>query len=178
LDIRRDLISLAKIVAVALAVGLDVLAVSVGIGIARLAFDARVRLGFVFAGSEIAMQIVGYELGASTGRMLGEIATYIGLALLALIGGLMLWNSLRRGSESEFDATRGGGLIMTSLSISLDSLGVGVALPAAAIPLTPLLITVSITTTAFTLIGCRLARAWARPTSEALNEPLALSCWF
>jgi len=43
LDIHRDLISLAKILAVALAVGLDVLAVSVGIGIARLAFDARVR---------------------------------------------------------------------------------------------------------------------------------------
>ncbi|MGH7878265.1 MAG: manganese efflux pump, partial [Candidatus Binataceae bacterium] len=38
-------------------------------------------------------------------------------------------------------------------SISLDSLAVGVALPAAGIPLLPLLITVSITTTAFTLIG-------------------------
>jgi putative Mn2+ efflux pump MntP len=60
LDIHRDLISLAKILAVALAAGLDVLAVSVGIGIARLAFDARVRLGFIFAGSEIAMQIVGF----------------------------------------------------------------------------------------------------------------------
>jgi len=42
---------------------------------------------------------------------------------------------------------------MTALSISLDSLGVGVALPAVAIPLVPLLVTVSITTTAFTLLG-------------------------
>ena len=42
---------------------------------------------------------------------------------------------------------------MTSLSISLDSLGVGVALPAAHIPLLPMLVTVSISTTLFTLIG-------------------------
>jgi putative Mn2+ efflux pump MntP len=42
---------------------------------------------------------------------------------------------------------------MASLSISLDSLGVGIALPALAMPLLPLLITVSITTTVFTLIG-------------------------
>ena len=42
---------------------------------------------------------------------------------------------------------------MTSLSISLDSLGVGIALPAVGIPLLPLLIMVSITTTAFTFTG-------------------------
>jgi len=39
------------------------------------------------------------------------------------------------------------------LSISLDSLGVGLALPALGIPLTPLLVTVSITTVSFTLTG-------------------------
>ena len=42
---------------------------------------------------------------------------------------------------------------MTSLSVSLDSLGVGVALPAAAIPLLPVLIIVSVSTTIFTFLG-------------------------
>ena len=36
------------------------------------------RLGFAFACSEIAMQIIGYDLGASAG---GKVATHIGLAL-------------------------------------------------------------------------------------------------
>lgn len=144
---------LVKVLAVAFAVGLDVLAVSIGVGVAQLAFEASLRLGIAFAGAEIAMQVVGYELGAAAGRLLGAIATYIGIALLALIGGLMVRNSATPDSEAEFDATRGAGLLLTSLSISLDSLGVGVALPAAGIPLLPLLITVSVTTTTFTFIG-------------------------
>lgn len=62
--IPHGMILIAKVFAVALAVGLDVLAVSVGVGVMQLALNARLRLGFAFAGSEIAMQVVGYELGA------------------------------------------------------------------------------------------------------------------
>jgi putative Mn2+ efflux pump MntP len=153
LQIHHDLITLAKVLAVAFAVGLDVLAVSIGVGVARLAFGASVRLGLAFAGSEIAMQMVGYGLGTGAGRLLGAIATYVGFALLALIGSLMIRDSSRQQSEAGFDATHGAGLLMTCLSISLDSLGVGVALPSAAIPVLPLLITISITTTIFTFIG-------------------------
>jgi manganese efflux pump family protein len=153
LVVPHDLIVMSKVFGVAVAVGLDVLAVSIGVGVTQLAFDASVRLGIAFAGSEIAMQVVGYEVGAGAGKMLGEVATYVGFALLAMIGCLMIRNSLRHPSKAEFDATRGAGLLVTSLSISLDSLAVGIALPAAAIPLLPLLITVSISTTLFTFLG-------------------------
>ena len=153
LAIHHDLIVMSKVFAVALAVGLDVLAVSVGIGVMKLALDASARLGCAFATSEIAMQVLGYALGTGAGKLLGEIAAWAGLALLALIGGLMIRSSFRESSEPDFDATRGRGLVMTSFSISLDSLGVGIALPAVGIPLWPLLITVSVTTTFFTFVG-------------------------
>jgi putative Mn2+ efflux pump MntP len=153
LVVPHDLVVVAKVLGVAVAVGLDVLAVSVGVGVMQLALSARLRLGFAFAASEIVMQVVGYQLGTGAGKLLGEVATYVGLALLATIGCLMIRNSLRHRSKPEFDATRGAGLLMTSLSISLDSLGVGIALPAVGIPLLPLLITVSITTTVFTFTG-------------------------
>jgi len=173
-----NMILMAKVFAVALAVGLDVLAVSVGIGVTRIAVKARLRLGFAFACSEIVMQVVGYELGAGAGKILGEVATYIGLALLAAIGGLMIRNSLRHPSEAEFDVTRGAGLLVTSLSISLDSLGVGIALPAMAIPLLPLLITVSITTTVFTFIGlafgARLGQRYERRAELSAGAILVL----
>ena len=148
-----DLVELSKILVVALAVGLDTLAISVGVGVARLAPAAGLRVGFAFAGAEIVMQAVGYELGAGAGQMLGRQAAFVGFVLLAIIGALMLRKALQADRAPEFDATSGAGLLMTALSISLDSLGVGVSLPAAAIPLVPLLITVSITTTAFTLVG-------------------------
>jgi putative Mn2+ efflux pump MntP len=98
------------------------------------------------------MQVIGYGLGAGASHLLGEIATYVGFALLGAIGLLMIRNSFQH-SEAKFDATHGVGLVIASLSISLDSLGVGIAMPALRIPLLPLLVTVSITTTIFTLIG-------------------------
>jgi putative Mn2+ efflux pump MntP len=152
-DFHSDLITLGKVLAVALAVGLDVLAVSVGIGVTRPGMRAGLRLGLVCAAAEIGMQLIGYVLGARAGELLGAIATYGGFGLLAIVGLLMLRNGLRASPEGSFNATSGGGLLMIGLSISLDSLAVGIALPAAGIPLLPLLITVSITTTFFTLIG-------------------------
>jgi manganese efflux pump family protein len=152
MGLHSDLIILGKVVVVAIAVGLDVLAVSVGVGVARLAWDASVRVGAAFASSEIIMQVVGFGLGAGAGKMIGEVASYAGFVLLAVVGGFMIRSSLGH-DESEFDATRGSGLLLTSLSISLDSLGVGFALPGVSIPLVPLLITVSISTVIFTFVG-------------------------
>jgi putative Mn2+ efflux pump MntP len=153
MNLHSDLITLTKVIAVAIAVGLDVLAVSVGVGVARLAWDASVRVGAAFASSEIIMQVVGYGLGTGAGKMIGEVASYVGFALLAVVGAFMLRSSMGDDSEAEFDATRGAGLLLTSLSISLDSLGVGFALPGVSIPLVPLLITVSISTVIFTFVG-------------------------
>jgi hypothetical protein len=58
LEIHRDPVALGKAFAVAFAVGLDVLAISVTVGIARLPFDASLRLGVAFAGFEIAMPVM------------------------------------------------------------------------------------------------------------------------
>jgi len=149
---------LLKMMAVAIAIGLDVFAISVGVGISKAELPARLRLGAAFVTAEITMQLIGYGLGTGAGVLLGEIAEWIGFALLALVGAFMIRESLQNSSELSFDLTRGAGLLITSLSISLDSLGVGFALPATRIPLLPLLITVSITTTIFTFSGLMFGR--------------------
>jgi putative Mn2+ efflux pump MntP len=106
LEIHHDLTVFVRVLAVAFAVGLDVFAVSIGVGVARPALDSSLRVGFAFAGSEIAMQAIGYGLGAGVGHMLGEVAAYAGFTLLALIGFVMMRKSLRHPSEAIFDATR------------------------------------------------------------------------
>ncbi len=175
---RAEIEEFIKILAVAFAVGLDVFAISVGVGIAKLAWSTSLRLGFVFAFSEIVMQATGFALGAGAGRMFGAIAAWTGLAILALVGGLMIRSSLAGGADSQFSATRGTGLVMTALSVSLDSLGVGIALPAVAIPLVPLLIVVSISTTLFTLgglaFGARLGERFEHRAQLAAGAMLLL----
>jgi putative Mn2+ efflux pump MntP len=147
--------TLLKVLAVAVAIGLDVLAISISVGVSRIAWQASLRLGLSFAAAEIAMQVLGYELGSGAGRLLGDIAAYAGFLLLAAVGAFMVRESFRHARERAFDPTRGAALLAMSLSISLDSLGVGFALPAVGIPLPDLLVTVSITTVVFTLIGLR-----------------------
>jgi putative Mn2+ efflux pump MntP len=143
----------AKLCTLALAVGLDVLALSVGIGVSRIAPRARLKIGAVFASAELIMQALGYLVGTGAGVLLGKIATAGSLVLLALIGAVMVYKAGRADHDQKFDLTRGPALLLAALSISLDSLGVGVALPALGIPLAPLLLTVSFTTTMFTLTG-------------------------
>ena len=141
-----------RILAVALAIGLDVVALSTAVGIKAPPWNVRLRLGAAFASAELAMQVIGLLLGTGFGRVVGEVATWLGLLVLALIGAWILREGFSEG-DHEFDVGTGPGLALASLSISLDSLGVGFALPALKLPLFPLLSTVAVSTVCFTFVG-------------------------
>ncbi len=151
--VQDQLLLAGKVLTVALAVGLDVLAVSIGVGVARLDAYANRRIGIAFSLAEILMQLLGYMLGSGAGGIVGVAAAYGGFGLLGLVGAMMVRKSFAAEAGFEFDPASGAGLLLMALSISLDSLGVGVALPAAAIPLIPLLLTLAVTTAFFTFLG-------------------------
>jgi putative Mn2+ efflux pump MntP len=141
-----------KILGVAVAVGLDVLALSIAIGIMQSAWRIRLRLAIAFSLSEVVMQIAGYLIGAGVGRVIGGIADYLGFGVLALVGGFIVRESFEAG-DSKIKAHSGLGLVAACLSISLDSLGIGVSLPGVPLPLVPLLATVAVSTVVFTSAG-------------------------
>ncbi len=142
-----------RVLGVALAIGLDVLALSIAIGIKEPPWRQRARLGVAFSSAEILMQILGLTLGTGLGRLVGTIATWIGLVVLAGIGAWILREGFSHEADREFNVNTLGGLLLASLSISLDSLGVGFALPALHLPIVPLLCTVAVSTVCFTLAG-------------------------
>jgi putative Mn2+ efflux pump MntP len=142
-----------RIAAVAFAIGLDVLALSIAVGIKGLPWPSRLRLGASFAFAEIFMQVAGYVVGSYFGRLAGDVAGWAGLVVLAGIGVWILRESFTPGEGHEFDVEKPAGLVLAALSISLDSLGVGFALPSLHLPLVPLFATVACTTVAFTLTG-------------------------
>lgn len=148
-----------RIGGVALAIGLDVLALSVAIGIKEPPWRERLRLGLAFSLAEILMQVVGLTLGRGFGALVGTVATWIGLIVLAGIGAWILREGFSAGDERQFDVKTLGGLLLASLSISLDSLGVGFALPALHLPLIPLFSTVAVSTVIFTLVGLAFGAA-------------------
>jgi putative Mn2+ efflux pump MntP len=144
--------SAAKILGIAFAVGLDVLAVSIAVGVSRIGWGARVRLGVAFSVSEVLMQLTGYAIGTGAGRIAGIVAAYAGFAVLAGVGIFIVRESVTTGDPT-FRADSGWGLVAASASISLDSLGIGLSLPGVPLPLIPLLATVAVSTIIFTSLG-------------------------
>ena len=109
---------------VAFSLALDVFAVCVGVGVRGATRGAKFRIGAAFATAEVLMNSCGVGLGALAGRAVGDIAAYGGFGALIVVGGFMIAESVR-GTEEEFDLSRGFGLLVAALSVSLDSLGVG-----------------------------------------------------
>lgn len=152
-----------KVLVIALALALDVLAVSVGVGVRGVPTRRRIQIGIAFACAEVAMNTIGAGLGLLAGRLLGDYAGYIGFAALFGLGIYMMRESRSElGAASQLDLTRGRGLFVASLAISLDSLGVGFSILYIGVPMPISLIVIACVSVASTLFGLSLGRLLGR----------------
>lgn len=151
--------SLLKILAIALSLGLDVFAVSVGVGMRGTNRMVKVRIGAAFATAEIAMTLIGVAIGGAAGKLLGDTAGYLGFAALIGVGIYMTYEALKGGGESGgFDLSRGWGLFLGALSISLDSLGIGFSINYIGVPLALSIVIIGVVSVLSTTIGLALGR--------------------
>jgi putative Mn2+ efflux pump MntP len=155
-----------KIAVVALSLALDVFAVSVGVGMRGAEIALRIRIGAAFATAEIAMTLVGVLIGKLAGTYLGEAAAYLGFAALVLVGFYMMYES-RQGGEVGFDLSRGWGLFLAALSISLDSLGIGFSILFIGVPLGVSLICIGFASVLSTTLGLTLGKALGKRAEES-----------
>jgi manganese efflux pump family protein len=77
---------LITLILVALALGIDNLAVSVGIGVSGVKAAVRWRVALVFGLFEAGMPVLGMALGRSVSADLGSAAQWLGGGLFALVG--------------------------------------------------------------------------------------------
>jgi len=146
-----------RVALIALSLALDVFAVSVGVGIRGASTTAKVRIGAAFALAEVVMNLVGAGIGAAVGRAIGDVAGYLGFAGLVGVGVYMVVESVR-AEEENFDLSRGWGLFVASLSISLDSLGIGFSIVYIGVPLGITLGTIAVASVGSTALGLGLGK--------------------
>jgi manganese efflux pump family protein len=147
---------LFKVFVIALSLALDVFAVSIGVGVRGISTQLKVRIGLAFAAAEVSMTIIGALLGQAMGHFLGDVAGYFGFTALVGLGIFMMIESRRISGETEkFDLSKGWGLFLASLSISLDSLGIGFSILYVGVPMPVSLIVIAIISVIAT--GCGLA---------------------
>jgi manganese efflux pump family protein len=142
----------ARVALLAVSLALDVFAVSIGVGMRGLSPTARVRIGASFATAEVVMNLIGAGVGAAVGHLLGDFAGYLGFEALVGVGIYMIVEELREG-ESSLDLSRGWGLFVASLSISLDSLGVGFSIVYLGAPIWVTLCAIAVASVAATSLG-------------------------
>lgn len=158
---------LVKIFVVALSLGLDVFAVGVGVGMRGASTATKIRIGTAFASAEVIMNLIGVGLGALAGRLIGHVAGYIGFAALIGLGIYMIVEALRERKDSGgIDMSRGWGLFIASLSISLDSLGIGFSILYIGVPLWLALGVIFAVSICSTVAGLSLGRVLGRRAEE------------
>lgn len=154
-----------RVALVALSLGLDVFGVCVGVGMRGAATGTKVRIGAAFATAEVTMTVIGAAIGVAAGRLLGNVAGYVGFGALVAVGIYMIVETLRE-SESEFDLSRGWGLFVAALSISLDSLGIGFSILYIGAPLVVSLVAIAFASVVSTTLGLTLGRLLGKRAEE------------
>jgi len=154
-----------RVALVAISLALDVFAVSVGVGMRGATRSAKFRIGASFAAAEVVMNLVGAGLGAVAGKAIGDVAAYIGFAALIGVGVYMIIESIRAEEES-FDLSQGMGLLVASLSISLDSLGIGFSIVYIGVPIVVTLSAIAVASISSTALGLAFGERFGAKVGE------------
>lgn len=163
--LRRVTSAVLRVALVAFSLALDVLAVAIGVGMRGASASAKFRIGAAFATAEVVMNLIGAGIGAVAGRAIGDVAGYIGFAALFGVGIYMIVESLR-AEEANFDLSRGWGLTVASLSISLDSLGIGFSIVYIGVPIPVTIGAIAVASIASTSLGLAFGKRLGKGIGE------------
>ena len=156
--------------AIAFSLSLDAFAIATvaGITLGEPSRRQRFRLSFHFGMFQALMLTGGWCLGSVVARLLHGLDAWVAFALLALVGGNIMRNSLRGDEEGgrDFDPTRGWELVFLSVASSLDALAVGVSLAMVNFLIIRSAIVVGLVSYGMTLLGMvigkRIGAVWGR----------------
>ena len=115
----------------AVALGLDAFSLGVGIGMKGIRLLHVLQLSLFVAFFHVLMPLLGLVTGDYVGQLLGQVTQYAAGGLLLLLGGHMIYNSFRPGDSVGLQAVDHRslwGMLLISLSVSVDSFSVGVSL--------------------------------------------------
>ncbi|MCM3714268.1 manganese efflux pump MntP [Halalkalibacter oceani] len=109
------------------ALGMDAFSVSLGLGMLGLRLRQVFQIGFTIGIFHMIMPLLGVAAGKVLSSYFSMLATFIGGALLFLIGLQMVASAFKANEESTLKPY-GAGMFLFALSVSLDSFSAGLGL--------------------------------------------------
>jgi len=114
------------------------------------------------------MNCIGLALGDLTGRLIGDAAGYVGFSALIAVGAYMILEARSNlGERGPAQVQSGWTLLVTSLAISLDSLGIGFSIRFVGVPIGTSLAVIGVVSVTATLLGFRLGRILGTRVEDA-----------
>lgn len=160
-----------EVVILAVALSMDAFAVSIGLGskerrsLAALALKA----GLYFGIFQALMPFIGYLGGRGILGWVDAYAHGVAFALLALVGGKMIYESFGEGVEESIAAATHKMMLMLAVATSIDAMAAGFSLTLLAVNPFLACFIIGITTFAFSWAGVFIGRSsgtWLESKAE------------
>ncbi len=119
------------------------------------------RLSFHFGLFQFMMPVIGYFAGSFVETLIRNYDHWVALALLAIIGGKMVWESFgekEEGSDGLKDPSKGWSLVVLSVATSIDALAVGLSMGVMGKPILAPALVIGVVCAGFSILGLRLGR--------------------
>jgi putative Mn2+ efflux pump MntP len=177
----RGSVSIGATLLIALGLAMDAFAVSVAAALVleRVNLGHLFRLAFHFGLFQFLMPVLGWLAGGTFASYVSAFDHWVAFALLASIGGRMLWES--RSANRAFagvDPTRGWILIALSVATSIDALAVGLSLALLEVSVWAPAVIIGLVAAAMSAVGAafgsRLGKRWER-RAEAIGGLLLIA---
>ena len=140
---------------------MDAFAVAIckGLGMSRITWRYAVVIALFFGGFQALMPLVGWALGTQFADLITPVDHWIAFALLAVIGGKMLYEALRGDDDEAADASAEGErldvkeLVMLAVATSIDALAVGITFAFLGVNIVEACVLIGVTTFVLSFIG-------------------------
>ena len=142
---------------IALGLAADCFVVALGGSVSRrtLSFLPVFRVSLAFGLFQGLMTVLGWLAGRTVVELIRSYDHWVAFALLALVGGRMVWQSLhsRSSQRQNTDITRGWLLLTLSVATSIDALAVGLTFAFVEVSIALASATIAVVAFAATVIG-------------------------
>ena len=140
----------------AVGLSMDAFAVALckGLKMPRLSWKHAFIIGVFFGGFQGLMPLLGWVLGTQFERLIQSVDHWIVFALLAFIGGKMIWEALRDDGEACDDGALGlRELIVLAIATSIDALAVGISFAFLDVKIVPAVLLIGAVTFVLCVLG-------------------------
>ncbi|MGN0302078.1 MAG: manganese efflux pump MntP family protein [Anaerotardibacter sp.] len=152
--------AIVDLVLIGIGLAMDAFAVSIckGLGMKKVNYSHAFIIALFFGGFQALMPLLGWALGIQFSQFITSYAHWITFALLAFIGGKMLWEAFHEKDEeategcdcSKFDYKE---LVMLAIATSIDALAIGVSFAFLQVDILPAITIIGVVTFAISFAG-------------------------